>query len=360
MDRIAVLYHVEAEAFEIEARAQALAIEQSVEMPLAAIQSDHVHREVVGRVEGIVPADEGGFFVRIGLALETTGRDIGQLVNMLFGNSSILEHVRLIDAEFPPGLLRRYPGPAFGIAGLREKLNAHGRPFTASAIKPLGLASDELAKLCADFARAGIDVIKDDHGMGDQTYAPFAKRVAACQKAVAGTGTLYAPHLTGGPKALAAQMDVVEGEGVGMVMISPMLLGMPVMQELVAERVRVPVLAHPAMAGASRISPPLLLGKLFRMIGADAVVYPNHGGRFGYSPKTCQSLVTAAADELGGMKASLPAPAGGMSLERVPEMVEFYGNDVMLLIGGALLLAKENLEREARRFVEAVSGKDKS
>jgi ribulose-bisphosphate carboxylase large chain len=296
--------------------------------------------------------------VRLGLALETTGRDIGQLINMLFGNSSILDHVRLIDAEFPPELLGRYRGPRFGIDGLRQRLQAWDRPFTASAIKPLGLAPEGLADLCRAFAGAGVDIIKDDHGMGDQSYAPFKSRVQACQKAVAGTNTLYAPHLTGGPKALSEQIAVIEGEGVGMVMLSPMLLGLPVVQELVAERLTVPVLAHPAMAGAARIAPPLLLGKLFRLIGADAVVYPNHGGRFGYSKQTCQDLVGAATGDWCAMKSALPVPAGGMSLERVPEMVDFYGNDVMLLIGGALLLAKDDLQREARRFVLAVTGKD--
>ena len=49
-------------------------------------------------------------------------------------------------------------------------------------------------------------------------------------------------------------------------------------------------LTHPSLAGAARIAPPLLFGKLFRMLGADAVVFPNHGGRFGYSPDTCRQI----------------------------------------------------------------------
>lgn len=360
MDRLTVLYHIDSPQDEIAARAAALAVEQSVEMPVDAIAEERIHREVVGRVLDIAPAEEGGFLVRIGLALETTGNDVGQLINMLFGNSSILDHVRLLDADFPEPLLGRYSGPRFGVEGLRKRVQAWNRPFTASAIKPLGLSAQGLAGLCKSFADAGIDIIKDDHGMGDQSYAPFKERVVACQKAVAGSATLYAPHLTGGPKALDEQMKIVEGEGVGMVMMSPMLMGLPVVQEMIAHRVQVPVLAHPAMAGASRIAPPLLLGKLFRLIGADAVVYPNHGGRFGYSPQTCKELVQAAKTEWGGFKPALPVPAGGMTLARIPEMRDFYGDDVMLLIGGALLLAKENLRQEARKFVAAVAAKEAS
>jgi len=47
-------------------------------------------------------------------------------------------------------------------------------------------------------------------------------------------------------------------------------------------------------------------------------------------------------------------PAGGMTVERVREMVEGYGIDSMLLIGGALLAAGERLLERSREFVAAV------
>jgi ribulose-bisphosphate carboxylase large chain len=46
------------------------------------------------------------------------------------------------------------------------------------------------------------------------------------------------------------------------------------------------------MIGAARITPPLLLGKLFRLFGADAMIFPHHGGRFGYSAATCRNCRT--------------------------------------------------------------------
>ena len=48
-------------------------------------------------------------------------------------------------------------------------------------------------------------------------------------------------------------------------------------------------------------------------------------------------------------------PAGGMSVERVPEIVAAYGRDSMLLIGGNLLLAGERLAERSRDFVTAVA-----
>ena len=108
------------------------------------------------------------------------------------------------------------------------------------------------------------------------------------------------------------------------------------------------------MAGAARIAPPLLLGKLFRLLGADAVVYPNHGGRFGYSPETCREIAATALAKRNGRKPALPVPAGGMTTDRVREMLDFYGADIMLLIGGGLLSARDRLVEETAAFVTAV------
>lgn len=43
-----------------------------------------------------------------------------------------------------------------------------------------------------------------------------------------------------------------------------------------------------------------------------------------------------------------------MSVERIPEMRERYGNDTMVLIGGSLLLAGDALAERCRAFVHAV------
>jgi ribulose-bisphosphate carboxylase large chain len=43
-----------------------------------------------------------------------------------------------------------------------------------------------------------------------------------------------------------------------------------------------------------------------------------------------------------------------MTIQRVGEMLDFYGADVMLLIGGALLEARERLTEETAAFVAEV------
>lgn len=360
MSRILATYRIECGADEVEARARALATEQSVEMPLEAIAEPRIHDEIVARVEEIRPA-AGAFEVRLGIAAETTGGEASQLMNMLFGNCSLQPEVSLLDVELPPGYERTFPGPRFGIDGLRTLTGARGRPLTCTALKPQGSSPQRLAELARTFARAGIDVIKDDHGIANQAYAPFEARVPTVQKAVTeanretGGRTIYAPTFSGGPAALAEQARIAKDCGVRAALVAPMLVGVPSFVELQVA-LDLPVLAHPAYAGAARVAPPLLLGKLFRLFGADATIFPNHAGRFSYSRETCLAIAAAARAPWHGLRPSLPVPAGGMTLERVPEMKQTYGADTMLLVGGALLVAREHLLERSRDFVRAVAG----
>jgi ribulose-bisphosphate carboxylase large chain len=330
-------------------------------MPVSAIDDERVLAEVVGRVEGIAELAPGLFEVRIGLAVETTGAEIGQLVNMLYGNSSIHDDVTLEDVALPADLLAAFPGPGHGLAGLRLDAGAEDRALTGSALKPQGMPPRALGDLAGRLARGGLDVIKDDHGLADQRAAPFADRVSACAEAVAranaatGGRTSYWPSLSGDLDRLRAQVETARAAGIASVLVAPMILGLPAVAALVRDFPQMRFMAHPALAGAARIAPPLLLGRLFRLIGADATVFPNHGGRFGYSRQTCHALAAAAVQPWGGFRPCVPVAAGGMTLDRVPEMLEFYGRDVMLLIGGGLLAARERLTEETARFVEAVS-----
>ena len=142
--------------------------------------------------------------------------------------------------------------------------------------------------------------------------------------------------------------------GIDTVMVAPMVSGVSNFHRLVADNPGMAFLTHPSLAGAARIAPPFHFGGLFRMLGADAVVFPNHGGRFGYSADTCRAIAMRSLEVRNGLKPCVPVPAGGMSRERVGEMLEFYGTDIMLLIGGGLLEARERLTEATAAFVAEV------
>jgi ribulose-bisphosphate carboxylase large chain len=330
-------------------------------MPLEGIDNATVLTEIAGAVEAIDDLGQGIFAVRIELATATVGQDAGQFLNMVFGNTSLHDDVVLKDIAIPEALVQAFGGPRHGIGELRSRLGLPERAMTGSALKPQGLPTEGLALLAEQLACGGLDFIKDDHGLADQTYSRFAERVSACAAAVArgarssGHPTRYVPSLTGNLDQLRQQATTARDQGLDCVMLAPMICGFPTMQALVSEFPDLAFFAHPSLGGAARIAPELLIGGLFRLIGADAAIFPGYGGRFGYSRDTCRLLASNARRSDDGMKPALPVPAGGMTLERTPEILDFYGKDTMLLIGGNLLIARDRITEETSRFTRAVA-----
>ena len=154
--RLHATFHVRSTAQLIEARASALAIEQSVEMPLAAVEETRVLRDVVGRVEDVHQLSGQYFAVRISFSADTVGGDPGQLLNILFGNSSLHEEIVLYDLDLPADFTRGFAGPQHGITGMRQCVGAGTRALTCTALKPQGLAACQLADLAGRFARGRI------------------------------------------------------------------------------------------------------------------------------------------------------------------------------------------------------------
>jgi ribulose-bisphosphate carboxylase large chain len=149
--------------------------------------------------------------------------------------------------------------------------------------------------------------------------------------------------------------------GAGGLVISPGLAGIDGMRRLADDDVLgLPILCHPALLGSfavrddSGIAHGALFGQIARLAGADAVIFPSYGGRFSFSEADCRDLVDGTERAMGSIAPCFPVPAGGMSLERVPGLLELYGEDVILLIGGDLHRHGDRVEDGCRRFVEVV------
>jgi ribulose-bisphosphate carboxylase large chain len=359
-EALQVTYQLRGAGGEAARRAEALALEQSVEMPIEAVTDPRVLRDVVARVESIEPQPDGTSVARLALSGESIGSDAGQLMNMLFGNSSLLDDVRVLAVDVPSTLAARFGGPQQGIDGIRRLTGVPGRALSCTALKPIGSSIEDLARMTRVFCQAGLDVIKDDHGWAADARASFRERVVACQREIdaAGRGrstrTLYAPAISGSLDAMREQIRFAQANGVSMVLVTPMVAGVSNFHALRREFPLIAFLAHPALAG-NQMAPAALLGTLFRLFGADASIFPNHGGRFSYSRAVCAAIAGTLHAPFHGLQAALPVPAGGMTVERVPEQIGEYGRDTMLLIGGSLLIAREQLASRSRAFVEAVA-----
>jgi ribulose-bisphosphate carboxylase large chain len=360
VSRLSVRYELRLLAREDpERRAAHLAREQTVEIPEGVVAAER-EAASIGRVEEIEPS--GALFrVTISYPAAAIGADLPQLLNVLWGNVSLQRDARVVGVDWPAELLATLPGPAFGVAGLRRLCGVAGRPLTATALKPLGLTPRELARLAADCALGGIDLVKDDHGLADQSWAPFRERVLTVQEHVAranragGGSTLYAPNLTGPVDRIEERLETLREAGVRVALVSPMLTGLDFLR-LLAERSGVALLAHPAFGGtlcgpATGLAPEVLYGDLFRLAGADAVIFPNAGGRFPFDLADCLRLEARLRAPLGGAAPAFLMLGGGIDAAKLAHWIPRYAADTVWLVGGSLY-ARADLRAAAREMAE--------
>ena len=335
-----------------------LLLEQTFETPREVVARYPGLSGDAGSVHDIRVAEDGAFDITLHLAANDV-HDAAQLVNRLFGNVSIHPIVRL--TEFIPSaeLAGRFTGPRHGAAGIRHAFNNPSRPLTCTALKPVGLSTDELTSLCRTFAEGGIDIIKDDHYLTDQPSAPFEERVRRCADVVADVSDRddrpiwYVPSVSGAPDDVRRKCEAAAEAGLKAVMLAPMTTGLPVLHS-VSRDTELVIFAHPSFSPIAAIDPRVLWSTLFRMLGADAIIFVNAGGRFDYTEVMCRSVAASMVAPVYDWKAALPVPAGGISLEDVDDTIQRYGNESALLVGGSLL-SRPDLADATRRFVEAVA-----
>lgn len=343
---------------EAERTASNLCIEQSVEMPLDAVPV-HV-RNSIATLKSLNQTEEGIWTANVSYPKLLVDGDRTQFLNVLFGNSSIQQNVKLIDVE-NSYLNEILPGPSFGISGIRKGLNVNDRPLSCTALKPVGLSPSDLAERAYQFSRGGIDIIKDDHGLANQGSASFYSRVASCVRAVkkgediSGKRTLYFPNITCSPSKVIERYKTAHDLGADGVVISPQLSGLEILSEL-AKIGEIPLMAHPAFSGSfvihsnQGISAAFYYGKLWRSFGADAVIYPNAGGRFSFTIDECKDINNSCRSEIGVFNKSFPTPGGGINRDSVNHWMKQYGNDTIFLIGGSLYQHSGGIEASTKEF----------
>ena len=364
-DRIVATYEFHDPGRSPEALAAAIALEQTVEVPQALAEAAGLPPGVVGEIERIDRGAAGA--ARAVLSYDPAVVEAGgvpALVNLVFGNVSMMPGVRLVDLAFPDRVLATFDGPRHGVAGVRALTGVYGRQLLATALKPRGVPVARLVEMAGAFARGGGDVIKDDQNLIDG-FEAFKDRVRRCADAVddanqrTGRRCLYFPHVTGPLPSLARRFEYVARLGLPGVLACPFIAGLGTARSLARDH-DLMLMAHPTFSGGHFVSRRegiehgLLFGTLLRIAGADVAVFPNTGGRFEFGRKDCASIAARLRAPLGRLPPAWPCPAGGMGFGQLPGMCADYGPDAVLLIGGALIGHGEDLEASTRSFLDII------
>ncbi|TQO20688.1 ribulose-bisphosphate carboxylase large chain [Rhodoglobus vestalii] len=363
-DRIVVDYLIYGnDAREI---AEAISVEQSIEFP-AELAEAWIQREVVGQIDSIGEQVDGATSVTISYDHRNAGGELPQLLNVLWGNVSMLRGVRLIDVSIPDVLTKKFSGPRFGVAGLRELFDVPKRALVGTALKPMGSSSADFARMASILATAGFDTIKDDHSLANQPWSMWRERVEVVSAAVreanekTGNRCVYAPSLNLPADQIQDAAREAKSLGAGALMVLPGISGFDIMRTIAEDdSIALPMMGHPSMLGSLVVSQnegiahSVVYGTLMRLAGADISIFPNFSGRFAFTKDECRSIAKAARRPLGTLAPMWISPAGGMTIERLPEMLDFYGRDTAALVGGAL--HRGDLAANAVQMVEVMRG----
>ena len=372
--RFTVTYRVFADSLE-EARKRAIRVahEQTVEVPPDVVPDGFIKDEIVGQIEELeAEADtQGSFRLVLSYSPKSVGSDFPQFLNVMYGNSSLLRGLRIIGISPGPTLTQHFPGARFGIEGLRRLSDRTKGGLICPVIKPQGLSSRDLADIAVRCVRGGADIIKEDHGLASQPTAPFSERCEVMAQAIAqanadtGGHCLYFPSLTGSSTDIVKRAQFAKQTGAHGVLIIPGLLGFDSMSSLARNPdFGLPIMAHPAFLGSFvlgddyGITHGVMFGHLMRLAGADISVFPNVGGRFGFSNEECLDIVDSCRGEDGPGLPIMPSPGGGMSVDRAKDMQTMYGEDVVYLLGGNLMRYRDRVSEgvaEMRSALDAVS-----
>lgn len=209
----------------------------------------------------------------------------------------------------------------------------------------LGLPLGELETQFAAQIEGGVDLVKDDEIFFVEDKAPLADRLAAYNRIIdaAGRPVLYAANLTGPVHQLVDRAKYAIEHGANCLLVNVLPYGFDILHRLAADPdVTVPLMAHPAMAGAFYaaddygIAAPLLLGKLLRIAGADMILYPSPYGSVALHKPEALKIAEYARSASSVHKPAFPAPSAGIHPGLVARLYDDFGTDVIVNAGGGV------------------------
>jgi len=366
-DRFTVTYSLFCTYQEAITQAKEITIENTIEFPTDLLPEGDIKNKLTGKVLEVTEIGKEKNRVVISYPVETTGDEFIYILNVTFGNVSMMRNVKVERIDLPPVLLEKLKGPRFGKEGLRKLVNAPVRPLLCAALKPLGLSPKELGEIISQFGLGGIDFIKEDHNIGNQKFAFFKERIKVCADALneanqkTGFKTIYIPNISGPVTEIIERASYAKEAGAGGVMLIPGLVGLDFIRVLAEDdSFGLPIMHHPAFHGTYVHNPiqgfsfGCWYGQIPRFIGSDFSVYPNFGGRFSYPRDGVQQIIEQTNAPMGHLRTIFPTPGGGMTFDNIPEMLDVYGKDVVFLMGGGLFRGDNNLVDNCRKMRELV------
>ena len=273
---------------------------------------------------------------------------MSSIAGNIFGLKDI-KNLRFEDIDFPEQIIKSFKGPEHGIKGIRKILKVYNRPLVGTIIKPkLGLVTRDHAKVAYNAWLGGCDIVKDDENLSSQSFNPFYSRVKETlkmrDKAEKETGEkkVYMVNVTAETNEMLKRMNYIKKCGGEYAMVDILTIGWSGLQTVRNYNSGLKLILHAHRAGHAAFTKGKngismrVIAKLSRLIGMDQLHVGTAVGKMEESRETVTENVKACTEKFGNLKQTFPVCSGGLHPGHVPKLVEFFGKNIIIQMGGGI------------------------
>jgi len=265
--------------------------------------------------------------------------------------------------SFPREYLDGFKGPHFGMEGIRKMMRVSGRPLTGAVPKPkVGFNAREHAEVGYETWMGGFDFVKDDENLTSQTFNRFEDRVTEMtrlrDKAEQETGEVKSAYLniTADIATMQERARMLAEHNWNFAMIDVVVAGTSAVQTMrdYCSDLGLAIHAHRAMHAAFSRNRKhgitmQFLAKLMRLIGVSQIHTGTAVGKLTGSKREVALLANVLRDrkvkavphilveqDWGTIRSAFPVSSGGLHPGLVPDVLDIYGKELVLLVSGGI------------------------
>ncbi|MBU2638491.1 MAG: type III ribulose-bisphosphate carboxylase [Nanoarchaeota archaeon] len=308
---------------------------------------------------------------------------LASIAGNVFGMKAV-DALRLEDIEFTKKIVKSFPGPKFGRKGIRKIFGIYDRPLMLSVAKPkVGLTTKQHVEVGRQIWEGGLDLLKDDENLSNQSFNPFEKRVKESLKVrdkiekKTGEKKSYLINITGPTvKEMEKRAKFIKAQGGEYAMIDIITTGWASVASIreICGDLGLALHAHRAMHGAMSRVPTHgfsmeCIASCARLLGVDQlhIGTANIGKLVGSAAEVIELEDEITSDlnkenkqlhcleqDWFGIKPVFPVSSGGLHPLLVDKVMDKLGTDIMLQIGGGIHGHPSGSYAGARAMREAV------
>jgi ribulose-bisphosphate carboxylase large chain len=287
------------------------------------------------------------------------------IIGNVFGFKAV-KALRLEDLRIPLQYTQTFQGPPHGIVMEREYLNKYGRPLLGATVKPkLGLSARNYGRVVYEALKGGLDFTKDDENINSQPFMRWRDRWLFCMEAVnraqEESGEIKGHYLNVTAATMEEMYERAEfAKELGSVIIMmDLTVGYTAMQSMAYWARKNGVILHLHRAGHSTYTRQKthgvnfrVISKWVRMLGVDHVHAGTVVGKLEGDPSAvkgyyhtlrCQQSEPRPEwglyfeQDWGAMPAVMPVASGGIHAGQMHQLLDMFGDDVVLQFGGGTI-----------------------